>query len=37
MVLLTNDLTQTVVDEALEKGANIIVCYRKVPNNYLLC
>ncbi|KAI1305071.1 GTP cyclohydrolase 1 type 2/Nif3 [Xylaria venustula] len=29
-VLLTNDLTQTVVDEALEKGANAIVCYHPV-------
>ncbi|KAI0813912.1 GTP cyclohydrolase 1 type 2/Nif3 [Xylaria sp. FL0064] len=29
-VLLTNDLTQTVVDEALEKGANVIVCYHPV-------
>ncbi|KAI1424168.1 GTP cyclohydrolase 1 type 2/Nif3 [Xylaria sp. FL1777] len=29
-VLLTNDLTQTVVDEALEKGASIIVCYHPV-------
>lgn len=30
-VLLTNDLTQTVVDEALEKGAHVIVCYRRAP------
>ncbi|TGJ86362.1 hypothetical protein E0Z10_g2445 [Xylaria hypoxylon] len=29
-VLLTNDLTRTVVDEALEKGANVIVCYHPV-------
>ncbi|KAI0973215.1 GTP cyclohydrolase 1 type 2/Nif3 [Xylaria arbuscula] len=29
-VLLTNDLTQAVVDEALEKGANVIVCYHPV-------
>ncbi|KAI0099766.1 GTP cyclohydrolase 1 type 2/Nif3 [Nemania sp. FL0031] len=29
-VLLTNDLTQMVVDEALEKGASVIVCYHPV-------
>ncbi|KAI1744916.1 GTP cyclohydrolase 1 type 2/Nif3 [Xylaria scruposa] len=29
-VLLTNDLTAPVVDEALEKGANVIVCYHPV-------
>ncbi|KAJ2995103.1 hypothetical protein NUW58_g1364 [Xylaria curta] len=29
-VLLTNDLTKLVVDEALEKGANVIVCYHPV-------
>ncbi|KAK5625769.1 hypothetical protein RRF57_001485 [Xylaria bambusicola] len=29
-VLLTNDLTKTVVDEALEKGARVIVCYHPV-------
>ncbi|KAI1438113.1 GTP cyclohydrolase 1 type 2/Nif3 [Xylaria sp. CBS 124048] len=29
-VLLTNDLTKAVVDEALEKGANAIVCYHPV-------
>ncbi|KAI1195395.1 GTP cyclohydrolase 1 type 2/Nif3 [Nemania serpens] len=29
-VLLTNDLTRTVVDEALEKGAQVIVCYHPV-------
>ncbi|KAI0534199.1 GTP cyclohydrolase 1 type 2/Nif3 [Xylaria digitata] len=29
-VLLTNDLTRAVVDEALEKGANVIVCYHPV-------
>ncbi|KAI0416061.1 GTP cyclohydrolase 1 type 2/Nif3 [Xylaria grammica] len=29
-VLLANDLTQTVVDEALEKEANVIVCYHPV-------
>ncbi|KAI0876231.1 GTP cyclohydrolase 1 type 2/Nif3 [Hypoxylon argillaceum] len=29
-VLLTNDLTRTVVDEALEKGANFIVCYHPI-------
>ncbi|GAP85061.1 putative protein NIF3 like protein [Rosellinia necatrix] len=29
-VLLTNDLTPAVVDEALEKGASIIVCYHPV-------
>ncbi|KAI3325693.1 NGG1p interacting factor 3 [Xylariaceae sp. AK1471] len=29
-VLLTNDLTGVVVDEALEKGANVIVCYHPV-------
>ncbi|KAI0397592.1 GTP cyclohydrolase 1 type 2/Nif3 [Xylariaceae sp. FL0594] len=29
-VLLTNDLTSVVVDEALEKKANVIVCYHPV-------
>ncbi|KAI8631865.1 NGG1p interacting factor 3 [Xylariaceae sp. FL1651] len=29
-VLLTNDLTGAVVDEALKKGANVIVCYHPV-------
>ncbi|KAI1819918.1 GTP cyclohydrolase 1 type 2/Nif3 [Xylaria intraflava] len=29
-VLLTNDLTEAVVDEALDKGANVIVCYHPV-------
>lgn len=28
-VLLTNDLTATVVDEALNEGAKVIICYRK--------
>ncbi|KAI0206619.1 GTP cyclohydrolase 1 type 2/Nif3 [Astrocystis sublimbata] len=28
--LLTNDLTKPVVDEALEKGASVIVCYHPV-------
>ena len=27
-VLLTNDLTPAVVDEALQEGAKMIVCYR---------
>ncbi|KAI2631231.1 GTP cyclohydrolase 1 type 2/Nif3 [Xylaria nigripes] len=30
IVLLTNDLTNVVVDEALEKGASVIVCYHPV-------
>ncbi|KAI0836014.1 NGG1p interacting factor 3 [Hypoxylon sp. FL0890] len=29
-VLLTNDLTSAVVDEALEEGANMIICYHPV-------
>jgi len=32
-VLLTNDLTAAVVDEALEKQVNIIVSYRKLQCN----
>lgn len=28
-VLLTNDLTAAVVDEALNEDAKVIICYRK--------
>lgn len=29
-MLLTNDLTAAVVDEALEQNVDVIVCYRKL-------
>lgn len=35
-VLLTNDLTKPVVDEALEKGTNVIVCYRELLYDFFV-
>ena len=33
-VLLTNDLTEAVVDEAISKNVQVIICYRKYTHSY---